>query len=63
MSSTDGTIGAAEYEYLAARNRPTDPQALAQEIRRLRATGLSASDISMALRLSHDYVVNVLGQI
>jgi len=61
MSGTHGTNGALEYESLAARHRPSDPAVMAREIRRLADSGLSARDISVALRLSYDYIVNVLG--
>jgi len=57
-----GTLGMREYAALAQQHRPTDPKVLATEIRRLAATGLRAIDISTALRLPHDFVVNVLGE-
>ena len=57
-----GTLGLAEYSALAQLHRPTDPAELAAEIRRLAATGLRARDISTALRLPHDHVVNASAQ-
>jgi hypothetical protein len=57
-----GTLGLREYELLAGKYRPTDPAALTAEIRRLAGTGLKAADIAVALRLSHDFVVNILGR-
>jgi hypothetical protein len=57
-----GTLGLREYELLAGKYRPTDPAALNAEIRRLAATGLKAADIAVALRLSHEYCMNVLGR-
>lgn len=49
-----------QYHARANQHRPTDPAALAKEIRRLRATGLTPSDISDALRLTVDQVINAL---
>lgn len=43
--------GAMDYAALAQKYRPTDPAALAAEVRRLASTGLSATDISTALRI------------
>jgi hypothetical protein len=51
-----------QYTMLSQQHRPTDPQAMAAEIKRLRSTGLSARDVSVALRLPLDQVVNVLGE-
>ncbi len=45
------------------RYRPTDPAALAAEVRRLHRTGLTARDISTALRLQLDQVVNIIGEV
>ena len=58
-----GVLDMAAYAALSQLHRPTDPEALAAEIRRLRATGLRARDISTALRLPHDQVVNVLADV
>ena len=60
-SSIGGLLGVAEYAALAQLNRPTDPKALVDEIRRLHRSGLSARDIAAALRLAPDEVVNTLG--
>jgi len=49
------------YAALAEGNRPSDPEALTGEIRRLHDTGLTARDIATALRLPMDRVLNVLG--
>jgi hypothetical protein len=45
---------------LANQHRPSDPAALAAEILRLHADGLSARDISTALRLPPDMVITIL---
>ncbi len=55
-----GPLGMAQYAALAAMHRPTDPAALAAEIRRLHRTGLTSRDIAAALRMRLDEVVNVL---
>lgn len=43
--------GALDYAALSQLHRPTDPQALASEVRRLATTGLKPIDISVALRI------------
>jgi hypothetical protein len=48
------------YDIKANKFRPDDPAALAVEIRRLHAGGLLPRDISEALHLAHDMVINVL---
>ena len=53
--------GAMDYERLAALHRPSDPLAINDEIRRLRATGLTAGDISLALRIDIRAVHAALG--
>ena len=40
------------YDQRAQQHRPTDPSALAREIRRLHGSGLTAVDISAALRIN-----------
>jgi hypothetical protein len=55
-----GTLDMSAYAQLADLNRPTDPIALATEIRRLHASGLTARDIATALRLAPDVVINLL---
>ena len=60
--SLGGALDMAAYAALAQTHRPTDPAELAGEIRRLAATGLRARDISTALRLPHDHVVNASAQ-
>jgi len=56
-----GTLGMSAYAQLAQLHRPTDPVALAAEIRRLHSSGLAARDIAVALRLAADVVANTLG--
>ncbi len=53
-------LGLTEYAAAAMMNRPTDPAKLAAEIRRLNRGGLKAQDISVALRVPFDQVVNAL---
>ena len=55
-----GPLGVAEYAQLANLHRPSDPAELAAEIRRLNRGGLRAQDISVALRMPLDEVVNTL---
>jgi hypothetical protein len=50
----------AAYNTMANQHRPDDPAALAVEIRRLHADGLTARDIAEALRLAPDVVINIL---
>jgi hypothetical protein len=54
------SIDLGTYAAMANKHRPTDPDLLAAEIRRLHATGLTARDIATALRLQLDAVINVL---
>ena len=56
-----GVLDMTAYAQLAQLHRPTDPAALAAEIRRLHRSGLSARDIAAALRLAPDAVINTLG--
>ncbi len=51
---------AADYQRRAILNRPTDAVALAGEIRRLASTGLTARDISAALRVALPVVFDAL---
>ena len=55
-----GTLDMSASAQLAEMHRPTDPMALAAEIRRLHASGLTARDIATALRLAPDSVINLL---
>jgi len=55
-----GTLGMSAYAQLAQLHRPTDPAALAAEIRRLHSSGLTARDIAVALRLEPDAVNSTL---
>jgi len=48
------------WQMLANMHRPTDPEAIAAEIRRLRKTGLTARDISNTLRLDLGVVLAAL---
>jgi hypothetical protein len=50
----------AAYAQLANLHRPTDPAALAAEIRRLHANGLTSYDIAAALRVAHDQIASTL---
>ena len=52
----------SSYDNRAQQHRPKG-EALEAEIRRLATTGLRAVDISTALRLPHDQVVNVLERV
>jgi hypothetical protein len=58
--SIGGVMTANAYAALAGQHRPRDPSRLAAEVHRLHATGLSARDISQALRLPLDQTINVL---
>lgn len=52
-----------DYDQAAALHRPTDPVALASEIRRLaRENHLTARDIAVALRLDIAFVLESLNQ-
>ncbi len=65
-----GTLNMAALALLAGKplthderaqvHRPTNPAALAAEIRRLAATGLTARDISIALRVGLGQVLEAL---
>lgn len=55
-----GTVG---YLELAKLHRPTDTRQLHAEIHRLRAEGLTARDISLALRMDQAAIINVLAQV
>jgi len=60
LSALDALTGRS-YDDRAQRHRPTDPAALAAEVRRLNRTGLSPLDIAAALRIDLAQVRNVLG--
>ena len=57
-----GTHGLELYQALSGRDRhrPTDPEVLATEIRRLHASGLRPRDIAQALRLDLGTVLGAL---
>ena len=55
--------GVLVYERLANLHRPTDPEKLRAEVRRLAASGLKPADISVALRLPLDAVRNLLVEV
>jgi hypothetical protein len=59
-SSIGGALDMAAYAVLAQLHRPTDPAALAAEMRRLHGSGLTAQDIAAALRLAPDAVSKIL---
>lgn len=48
------------YDARANQHRPTDPRAIDAEMRRLKAAGLTARDISTALRIDLAHVSNVV---
>jgi hypothetical protein len=62
MNNT-GSLNTATYIIRAQLHRPSDPEALATEIRRLHSTGLTRRDIASALRLQTDQVVNALAAV
>ncbi len=49
-----------DWGLLAEMHKPTDPAAIAAEIRRLRATGLTPRDIANTLRLGLGAVLDAL---
>jgi hypothetical protein len=51
---------AYDWRLLADVHKPTDPAAIAAEIRRLHATGLKPRDISNTLRLDLGVVLQAL---
>ena len=51
---------ALDYTRPQPLHRPTDPSAMGAEIRRLRATGLTPRDLSMALHLDLAAVLEAL---
>jgi hypothetical protein len=61
--SIGGPLGLAQYAALASMHRPTDPESIDREVRRLHGTGLSRRDIAAALRLDLDQVVNALAEV
>jgi hypothetical protein len=52
----------AQWALLANLHRPTDPTALAGEIRRLHGTGLTPRDIATSLRIDLSVVLTALRQ-
>ncbi len=50
----------AAYQRRADRHRPADDKAIAAEVRRLAATGLSAMDIAQAIGIAWPAVVAML---
>lgn len=48
------------WELLANQHRPSDPVAIASEIRRLHASGLTPRDVSVALRIDMGAVLEAL---
>jgi hypothetical protein len=53
-------VTGAAYDLAANRYRPSDRAAIEAEIRRMHADGLTARDISTALRLPPDTVITIL---
>jgi hypothetical protein len=60
MSAYRDHLVAAAAEAERTRQRPTDPAALAAEIRRLSAAGLTAHDIAGALGVQPSEVLRLL---
>ncbi len=58
MTRTIG--GTLDYAALARLHEPTDPNAIASEVRRLHGQGLTGRDIAAALRISHVQVNTIL---
>jgi len=54
--------GAMDLEAMRLLHRPADPVQLAAEARRLAATGLTARDVSQALRWPLPLVIEALGR-
>ncbi len=50
LAALDALTGLS-YDRRAHEHRPTDPASLAAEVRRLHGSGLTAADISVALRM------------
>jgi hypothetical protein len=55
-----GGRGAADYVRRAQAHRPTDPEAIAAEVRRLAASGLRPADVATALRMNPAAVLEAL---
>lgn len=63
MSARTSIGGTLSYQALAMLHRPTDPAKLAAEIMRMHGEQrLSAQDISVALRMDYDQVINIVSQ-
>lgn len=61
--STSPQHGQFDWRQMMANlHRPTEPERIAAEIRRLRATGLTEYDIAAALRIGVAAVRQALGQ-
>lgn len=54
--------GPLRYDLLARLHMPSDPAALAEEVRRLSASGLTATDIASALRVDLAQVRTLLAK-
>lgn len=59
-SAIGGAMTHAAYALLAQRHRPQEPHVMAAEVRRLHADGLTPRDISTALQLPMDEVINTI---
>jgi hypothetical protein len=53
-------LAGSSHDARAQEHRPTEPAALAAEIRRLRRTGLTPRDIAVALRIGLGQVLEAL---
>jgi hypothetical protein len=62
MTRIPGALDLAAYEKLAQKHRPTDPESLAEEARRLYVAGHSAGYIAKALRLPLDEVTRAIAE-
>ena len=63
MRPFDITGAHGAWQMLANMHRPTDPTALAGEIRRLHGTGLTPRDIAATLRLDMAAVLQALREV
>jgi hypothetical protein len=63
LAMTRPTVGGSlNYAVLAQLHKPTDPRAIAVEIRRMHAGGLKPRDVAVALRLDLSQVLEAIGE-
>jgi hypothetical protein len=60
MTSRSQIPGAVDWRTLAERHRPSDPSALAKEVKRLARDGLTARDVAEVLGLNVAVVAAIL---